>query len=89
MLISNLSYTHTGVPVDTTEFILIRGLYGDTHRYYRDLSDTEVPVGTSELIFIQRYFVSCTCTTEHILALRFIYWYYGAYSCLSDLIRVL
>ena len=36
MLISNLSYTHTGVPVGTTEFILIRSLYGDTRRYYRD-----------------------------------------------------
>ena len=36
VLISNLSYTHTGVPVGTTEFILIRSLYGDTRRYYRD-----------------------------------------------------
>ena len=36
VLISNLSYTHTGVPVGTTEFILIWGLYGDTRRYYRD-----------------------------------------------------
>ena len=35
MLISNLSYTHTGVPVGTTEFILIRSLYGGTRRYYR------------------------------------------------------
>ena len=33
-LISNLSYTHTGVPVGTTEFILILSLYGDTRRYY-------------------------------------------------------
>ena len=32
VLISNLSYTHTGVPVGTTEFILIRSLYGDTRR---------------------------------------------------------
>ena len=36
VLISNLSYTHTGVPVGTTEVILIRSLYGDTRRYYRD-----------------------------------------------------
>ena len=36
VLISNLSYTDMGVPVGTTEFILIRGLYGDTRRYYRD-----------------------------------------------------
>ena len=36
VLISNLSYTHTGVPVGTTEFILIRSLYGGTRRYYRD-----------------------------------------------------
>ena len=36
VLISNLSYTHTGVPVGTTEFILIRRLYGDTRRYYRN-----------------------------------------------------
>ena len=36
VLISNLSYTHTGVPVGTIEFILIRSLYGDTRRYYRD-----------------------------------------------------
>ena len=49
VLISNLSYTHTGVPVSTNEFILIRGLYGDTRRYYRYLSDTEVPVGTTEI----------------------------------------
>ena len=34
VLISNLS--HTGVPVGTTEFILIWSLYGDTRRYYRD-----------------------------------------------------
>ena len=52
VLISNLSYTHTGVPVGTTEFILIRSLYGDTRRYYKTKSDTGVPVGTSELIFI-------------------------------------
>ena len=36
VLISNSSYTHTGVPVGTTEFILIQSLYEDTHRYYRD-----------------------------------------------------
>ena len=36
VLISNLSYTHMGVPVGTTEFILIRSLYGGTRRYYRD-----------------------------------------------------
>ena len=36
VLISNLSYTHTGVPVGTTEFILIRSLYGGTRRYNRD-----------------------------------------------------
>ena len=36
VLISNLSYTHTGVPVGTTEVILIWSLYGDTRRYYRD-----------------------------------------------------
>ena len=30
MLISNLSYTHTGVPIGTIEFILIRSLYGGT-----------------------------------------------------------
>ena len=35
VLISNLSYTHTGVPAGTTEFILIRSLYGGTRRYYR------------------------------------------------------
>ena len=34
VLISNLSYTHTGVPVGTTEFILIWSLYRDTRRYY-------------------------------------------------------
>ena len=34
VLILNLSYTHTGVPVGTTEFILIQSLYGDTRRYY-------------------------------------------------------
>ena len=55
VLISNLSYTHTGVPVSTTEFILIRGLYGDTCRYYRTytyFSDTGVPVGATGLILI-------------------------------------
>ena len=35
VLISNLSYTHTGVPIGTTEFILIQSLYEDTRRYYR------------------------------------------------------
>ena len=55
MLISNLSYIHTGVPVGTTEFILIRSLYGDTRRYYRTytyFTDTGVPVGTTGLILI-------------------------------------
>ena len=55
MLISNLSYTHTGVAVSTNEFILIRGLYGDIRRYYKDLSDSEVPVGTTEIYQIQKY----------------------------------
>ena len=36
VLISNLSYTHTGIPIGTTEFIIIRSLYGDTRRYYRN-----------------------------------------------------
>ena len=89
VLISILSYTHTGVPVGTTEFILIRSLHGGTHRYYRDSSDTGVPVGTSELIFVQRYLVSCTCTTEPILVLWIFYLYYRVYFCISDLILVL
>ena len=88
VLISNLSYTHTGVPVGTTEFILIRSLYGGTYRYYRDSSDTGVLVGTSELIFVQRYLVSCTCTTEPILVLRIFYLYYRIYFGISDLIHV-
>ena len=87
MLISILSYTHTGVPVGTTD--LIRSLHGGTHRYYRDSSDTGVPVGTSELIFVQRYLVSCTCTTEPILVLRIFYLYYRVYFGISDLILVL
>ena len=36
VLISNLSYTHTGIPIGTTEFIIIRSLYGDTRRCYRN-----------------------------------------------------
>ena len=36
VLISNLSYTHTGIPIGTTEFIIIRSLYRDTRRYYRN-----------------------------------------------------
>ena len=43
MLILNLSYTHTGVPVGTTEFILVlRILYGA-------YSGTKVPLGTTQI----------------------------------------
>ena len=101
MLISNLSYTHTGVPVGTTEFILIRSLYGGTHRYYRDSSDTGVPVGTQNLYLyrdtwylvlvlqsLSLYYGSSTCTTEFILVFRILSLYYGAYTCISDFIHV-
>ena len=35
------------------------------------------------------YFVSYTCTTEHILVLRILYLFYITYSCISGLILVL
>ena len=52
VLISNLSYTHTGVPVGTTEFILIWSLHGDTRRYYRNYGTY---IGITELILIRKY----------------------------------
>ena len=52
VLISNLSYTHTGVPVGTTEFILIWSLHGDTRRYYRNYGTY---TGITELILIRKY----------------------------------
>ena len=47
-----------GTPVGVTELILIQNLYliyryGSTRGYNRDLSDTGVPIGTTEQI--QRY----------------------------------
>ena len=30
-------------------------LYGGTRRYYINLSDTEVPVGTTEILLVQKY----------------------------------
>ena len=77
MLISNLSYTHTGVLVGTTEFILIQAY-------------TEVPVGTTELILIlvfQILFLSYkayTYLTDLILALRNMYLSYRSYTCFTD-----
>ena len=39
-------------PVGVIELIY---LYGSTHRYYRAYAYTKVPVGTTELILVQRY----------------------------------
>ena len=70
VLITNLSYTHTGVPVDTTEFILIRSLYGDTRRYYR--THTYSCISDLILVFqiLYMYYRIYTCLTELILALQ-------------------
>ena len=84
VLISNLSYTHTGVPVGTTEFILIRSLYGGTRRYYR----THTYSCISDLILVFQilflYFRSYTCIIELILVLRNSYLRYRVNSCISD-----
>ena len=45
-------------PVGVTELRLVLWslyLYRGTRRYYRSYTCTEVPVGTTELILIQRY----------------------------------
>ena len=70
VLISNLSYTHTGVPVGTTEFILIRSLYGGTRRYYR--THTYSCISDLILVFqiLYMYYRTYTCLTELILALQ-------------------
>ena len=84
MLISNLSYTHTGVPVGITEFILIRSLYGGTHRYYR--THTYSCISDLILVFhiLYMYYRIYTCLTELILVLRNLYLRYRANSCISD-----
>ena len=80
MLISNLSYTHTGVHVGTTEFILIWSLYRGTRRYYR----THTYSSISDLILVFQilymYYRTSTCLTEVILALQseFLYFGYGS-----------
>ena len=70
VLISNLSYTHTVVPVGTTEFILIRSLYGGTRRYYI----THTYSCISDLILVLRNiylsYGTYTCVTELILVFR-------------------
>ena len=97
VLISNLSYTHTGVPVGTTEFILVLRIF---YLYYRVYS------GISDLILVLRsiymYFGFYTCITELIHVFQILHVYYGTYtgltelifmyrtySCLTDLILVL
>ena len=83
-----------GVPVGTIEFILIRSLYGGTRGYYRNYSDTEVPVGTTKLILIVfrilfLYYRAYTCLTDRILVLRSLFLYFGSYTCITELILVL
>ena len=70
VLISNLSYTYTGVPVGTTEFILIRSLYEDTRRYYR--THTYSCISDLILVFqiLYMYYRTYTCLTKLILALQ-------------------
>ena len=70
VLISNLSYTHTGVPVGTTEFILIRSLYGGIRRYYK--THTYSCIYDLILIFqiLYMYYRTYTCLTELIIALQ-------------------
>ena len=69
VLISNLSYTHTGVPLGTIEFILIRSLYGGTRKYYR--THTYSCISDLILVFqtLYMYYRTYTCLTELILAL--------------------
>ena len=81
------TYTHTGVPVGTTEFILIRSLYGDTRRYYRNY------ISTSYLILVLQSLFGCFRSypgiSEHIHVFRILYMYYITYTCISDLTCIL
>ena len=87
MLISNLSYTHTGGPVGTTEFILIRSLYEDTRRYYRTYFSTSYLILVVQSLSLS--YGSSTCTIVFILVFRILSRYYGAYTCILDFIHVL
>ena len=76
-----------GVPVGTTEFILIRSLYGDTRRYYRTY------ISTSYLILVLQSLLWCFGSyhgiSEHIHVFRILYMYYRTYTCISDLTCIL
>ena len=79
--------------------------YGSTRRYYRTLNlykstcryyttDTEVPIGTTELILILvflilfLYYGAYTCISYLILVLHSIYLSYGSCTCITELILV-
>ena len=88
MLISNLSYTHTGVPVGTTEFILIRSLYGGTRRYYRTHTYSCISDLILVLLNIYLSYRAYTYLTDLIVALPNMYLSYGSYTCITKLILV-
>ena len=69
------------------EFIIIRSLYGDTRRYYRNYISTLYLILVLQSLSLS--YGSSTCTTEFILVFRIISWYYGACTCISDFIHVL
>ena len=67
--------------------------YGSTRRYYRTFylcKSTRRYYRTDSLYRgTRRYYWTYPCIKELILVVRILYWYYGAYSCTSDLIRSL
>ena len=86
-----LIYTHTGVPVGTTKFILIRSLYGvlqkliryrSTRRYFRTYIYTEI------LCILYLYYRAYPCLTDLILILQNLILYFGSHTCITELKHV-
>ena len=77
------TYTYTGVPVGTTEFIIIQSLHGDTRRYNRNYISTSYLILVLQSLFW--YFGSYLSITEHIHVFKILYMYYRTYTFISDL----
>ena len=104
VFISNLPYTYTGVPIGTTEFILVLRIFYLYYRVYTGISDLILALQSiymhfgfytciTELIHVFQilhvYYGTYTGLTELILVFQILYGYYRTYTCISDLIHVL
>ena len=81
------TYPYTGVPVGTTEFILVLRIFYLYYRVYSRISDLIMVLRSIYNVFriLYMYYRTYTCISDLTCILRNLYWSYRIYICVQDL----